>query len=162
MKNFALLPALLLGLAFHPPRPDARPASDDGALAPVAFLAGHWRSEEQGDVTEEAWLAPLGGMMLGVNRSVPGSGRASFEFLRIEARADGVTYLASPGGSKPTPFRLEASADGEAVFENPDHDFPQRIRYALDDDGRLHAKIEGQIDGQTQSMEWVWKRVEGR
>ncbi len=45
-----------------------------------------------------------------------------------------------------------------AVFENGEHDFPQRILYWLDPEGRLHARVEGRLAGQPRGQEWVFTR----
>lgn len=135
------------------PKKDRKPR-----LEQIAWLAGGWGVESKtGGMTEEHWIAPKGGLMLGVNRSVR-RGRASFEFLRIQQTADGVVYYASPGGRKPTPFKLTSATRTTAVFENPQHDFPQKIVYRLEKD-ILHAHIEGKIGGKPRAMEWKWKRL---
>jgi Domain of unknown function (DUF6265) len=79
--------------------------------------------------------------------------------LRIEAAAGGITYCASPQGRPATPFRMVESGKDRIVFENREHDFPTRILYWLGDDGSLHAKIEGSLQGQPASEEWIWRRV---
>src|SRR5688572_17424138 len=47
------------------------------------WLSGHWiqRSDDGSAVNEEFWLAPAGGMMLGVNRTLEENRAVSFEFL---------------------------------------------------------------------------------
>lgn len=127
-------------------------------------MTGHWEGEANGVSSEEIWLEPRGGMMLGLHRDLPASGRASFEYLRIENENDGIVYMASPGGAPPTPFLLVSSGVKEsrrAVFENPGHDFPERITYWLGEDGQLHARVEGRIDGKPASREWIWSRRRG-
>ena len=62
--------------------------------------------------------------------------------MRIEAREDGVFYVAQPNGNPPTEFRMTRVSGSEAVFENPQHDHPKIIRYRLSDDA-LVAEIEG-------------------
>lgn len=121
-------------------------------LARLAWLAGAWR----GAGTEEVWLAPAGGLMPGLNRTVH-EGRASFEFLRIEQRPDGIAYVASPGGGPPTTFRLVAQAEREAVFEDPAHDFPRRITYRRQDD-RLHVRLEGVEGGKPRVLTFEWQQ----
>ncbi len=50
--------------------------------------------------------------------------------------------------------------DGKvAVFENPDHDFPQRIRYALAEDGTLSATISDHAG--TKSETFRFRRAAG-
>src|SRR5688572_5646877 len=92
-------------------------------LDQLSWLAGSW-SGLQGDTqTEEHWIAPKGGLMLGVNRTVRASGKSSFEFLRIADTGKEIVYFASPSGNTPTPFTLTALSADRATFENPQHDF---------------------------------------
>ena len=102
---------------------------------------------------EEVWLAPAGGVMLGMHRDAKGE-KVSFEFFRIAKTPEGLVYLAQPGGRPPTPFKLTEATATRAVFENPQHDFPQRIIYALRD-GRLCARVEG---GTETAQEWCWAK----
>ena len=139
-------------------REDERNKSRPATLEELKWLTGAWVSEEGGRFTEEHWIAPKGGMMLGINRSVARNGKGSFEFMRIAETPGGVTFFASPGGMGPTPFPFKESGPDSVTFENPEHDFPQRIMYRLME-GQLAGRIEGTIDGKAQSMEWNWKPV---
>ncbi len=139
------------------PSPDFSP--QDPRLTDFAWMAGHWMSEENGARTEEVWLAPAGGFLLGMNRVVGKSGRGSFEFLRIEQRQAGIVYVASPGGRSPTDFLLADFGEGFVLFENPQHDFPRQIRYELHSSDELHARVSGDVNGKEESEEWTWKRV---
>lgn len=123
-------------------------------LESLAWMAGHWQQQGKGGLTEEMWLPARGKMMIGVNRSVRGEKKASFEFLRIEEGPDGIDYLASPQGTKPTPFRLTEVDKTHAVFENPKHDFPKKIEYRLKD-GKLVASIAGDKPGPS----WTFERA---
>lgn len=128
-------------------------------LAELAWMAGSWTGVERGVEMEEFWQAPKGNSMLGLHRDVAKARTVSFEFLRIEATADGITYWASPGGRPATPFRLIELKGKRVVFENAAHDFPQRIIYWVSDDDALHARIEGTAGGKSSSMEWTWRRA---
>ncbi len=127
----------------------------------LAWMAGYWQSDDRGVLNEECWLAPKGGVMLGLHRDTFDDGRMMFEYLRIMDTAGGVVYYASPQGYETTKFRLTAYSDKDgvhqAVFENPDHTFPQTIRYTLNGD-RLTAEAEGNDDGQTVVEVWTWTR----
>ena len=129
-----------------------------GDLEQLQWLVGAWRERKAGVETEEHWIAPRGGIMLGVNRTVRDKGKTSFEFLRIAKTDKGISYFASPAGRPAVEFPLIDCKDNRAVFENPKHDFPQRIIYSLRD-GALHARIEGKIGGKDRAMEWRWEKV---
>src|SRR5688572_22569950 len=90
-------------------------------LKDLAWLAGNWTGTEDGVEMEELWTAPKGNTMLGVHRDVKGGRTVSFEFLRIEAKAEVITYWASPGGRPPTAFRMIELRDKRVVFENAEH-----------------------------------------
>ena len=98
--------------------------------------------------------------MLGLNRTVSKDGkRVAFEFLRIEQRADGPVYLASPSGKPATPFRLTAIDGTSAVFENPEHDFPRSIRYTRQADGSLAVHLAGIEKGEPLQQELHLRRI---
>jgi hypothetical protein len=154
-----ILFSLTLLLAFPSARAAPKTTAEE-ALEPLAFLAGHWRGEKDGVVTEEVWLPPAGGMCLGMNRSVAREGgRASFEFLRIEVRDGKPVYLASPSAEEPTPFVLTSSEEGAVAFANPEHDFPQRIEYRLDPAQKLAVRVWGEHAGEIRAEEWLWEKV---
>ena len=112
---------LLLTVIVFAALPLSRALPSSEKLESLRFLAGSWAAEGQ---VVEVWLPPLRGLMVGVNRAPDGDGLPFFEYLRIEARDDGVVYVASPRGSRTTEFRLTEISESHAVFENPAHDFP--------------------------------------
>jgi hypothetical protein len=62
----------------------------------------------------------------------------------VAERAGSLVYSAMPNGRAPaTDFMLTAIDGTGATFENPAHDFPKKIRYALQSDGTLQATISG-------------------
>ena len=134
------------------------------------WLEGCWRRDGASAVTVERWLAPSGNMLLGVSETRREGHTVAWEFLRIVAAEDGVRYVAWPSGQAPTEFRRVPGPDGEWVFENPAHDFPQRIVYPEPVDGRLEARIEGELGGERRvvrfplravSCEGAWRAAPG-
>ncbi len=151
--TLALCALFLAGGSPQEPAAPERPT-----LADVAWIAGSWATAGGPTLTEELWMEPRSGLMLGLNRSSPadGSGQASFEYLRIEERADGVVYVASPGGGRATDFRLVSCSPEEAVFANPEHDFPKRIIYARKGQDGLEARAVGDDD---HGPSWAFRHV---
>ena len=130
-----LLAALLLFMAYG----SRLPAQ---TLQDFAWLAGS-RSMKGNVLIEERWTDPASNMILGISRTVRGDKVVEFEFLRIEARTDGLYYVAQPGGRPQTDFKLTRWDGTEAVFENPQHDFPKRIIYRRLPDNVVWAKVDG-------------------
>jgi hypothetical protein len=94
--------------------------------------------------------------MLGHSRSGAGGQTREFEFLRVQADADGtLTYFAQPGGAPAVAFRLTGFNAAAATFDNPQHDFPQRIVYRRDGDTMV-ATISA-LDG-SNAMSWTYRR----
>ena len=134
--------AALLALSIAALPAMATPAAAPAPADDLGWLAGHWCGGSGGERIEESWLAPRGGLLLGLSRTVQGERLAGFEFLRIQA-VDGVpNYLAQPGGRAPTAFARSAGGEHWVRFENPAHDFPRRIEYRRNGD-TLRAEIAG-------------------
>lgn len=104
--------------------------------------------------TEEFWMRPARGLMIGVGRSQQGFDRRSFEYLRIEEVDGRITLYASPQGGPPVAFALVSAGPGEAVFENRAHDYPQRIAYRRDGEN-LVATISLADGGRAES--WTYR-----
>ena len=131
-------------------------ASPAATVDDLAWLAGKGSRELSERWTEEIWTEARGGVMLGHSRSGRGDSLRDFEFLRVQAGADGIpAYIAQPGGGAPVAFRLVGRDGRRATFENASHDYPQRIQYARDGD-TLTATIS-LIDG-SKPMRWVYRR----
>ena len=146
--------ALLFALGATARADEKKPTIDD-----LAWLAGAWSSTVNGVETEEHWIAPKGGIMLGVNRTTRAKGKAAFEFLRIAERPDGVVYLPQPSGAPVTEFPLKELKGKGVTFENLKRDFPQRVIYKLSEKGHLVARIESEIQGTARSKEWTWEKA---
>jgi hypothetical protein len=150
------LAALLLTVVAEAQEPVARPTLQD-----FAWLAGHWRIEQGERLVDEQWMAPAGGLMIGMARNVQAGKVREYEFtlLRQEPNGD-IVYVASPSKQTQTTFKLTSLRGGEAVFENPEHDFPKKVIYTRKADGSLLAAIEGPgRDGKIRRVEYPFKRV---
>jgi hypothetical protein len=130
-------------------------------LDAFAWLAGHWRIEEGDRQVDEQWMAPAGGLMLGMARTVQAGKTREYEFtlLRQEPNGD-IFYVAHPSKQREAAFKLTSLQAGTAVFENPEHDFPKKIIYTRQPDGSLLAAIEGPgRDGKPRRVEYAFRRV---
>jgi hypothetical protein len=134
-------------------------AAPKPTLQTVSWLAGEWSLEKNGRVVTEMWMAPEGGAMLGMSRTVAHGKTVEYEFIVLRQDAAGdIFYVAKPSGQAETSFKLVRASATEVVFENPQHDFPQRVSYTLKPDGSLLAAIEGQKNGKTRRVEFPYQR----
>lgn len=122
---------------------------EDPKVENLSWMAGCWvqKGRGPGSFTAENWTKPMG-LMLGTNRSVKDSKVRSYEYLRIESRADGVYYVAKPSSAaSEISFKLKSLRDKKVVFENLEHDFPKRIIYSLASEKNLQARAEDDSKG---------------
>jgi len=132
-----MLVVMVASMLFWPDAVRAAP------LPNLSWLSGDWRRCKEGEIVEERWLGPRGGLLIGANLT-SSKGKANFENLRIAASEETWTYWASPMGRTPVPFRMVETGAQRAVFANPEHGFPARIAYWREGD-ELLARIEGTI-----------------
>ena len=155
--------------------PAQSPAASTAAALPAsldafAWLRGCWMGSVNRREFTEQWSQPRGGMMVGFSQTVVGpkfqgslrkkmeaAGKAAtdpskertqdFEYLRLEARNDGIYYIAVPSGKKEISFRLgsvgEESGATVFTFNNTVDEFPQRLVYRHGSEGWLYAQVSG-------------------
>jgi len=129
-------------------------------LYDIAWLAGDWQLTSGARCVEEHWTAPSANMLVGTSRTVEAGRTVDFEFLRIEARADGVFYVAQPGGRPPVEFKLASEPGPELAFVNPGHaDHLKRIVYRRQGDAGVNARIEGEDGGRPFAVDYPYRRA---
>ena len=129
-------------------------------LSDLRWLAGEWQLTTGTQCVEEHWTAPSANMLVGTSRTVEDGRTVAFEFVRIEARADGVYYVAQPGGRPPVDFKLASELGPELVFVNPGHaDHLKRIVYRRDGGDGLFARVEGENAGRAFATDYAYRRL---
>jgi hypothetical protein len=127
-------------------------------IAQLGWMSGCWAQTHPDGLTEEQWMKPAGGSMLGMSRSVRGGRTTEFEFLQIADVKGSLAYIARPSGQAETTFPVKTLTEREVVFENPTHDFPQRVIYRRNADGNVTARIEGTMNGQLRGVDFPYTR----
>ncbi len=136
-------------------------SGDRVAIGDLGWLAGCWVHDGRDPGSVELWLAPTGGLILGVSRIVREGRAISHEFLRVEETGEGSLRLTALPDSQPaTSFLLTALEPDQVVFENPEHDFPQRISYRLAGPDRLVGRAEGNDGGQLLGIDFPMTRYD--
>ena len=137
------------------------------AVAELAWLAGTWAGEKEGDRIEETWLPPAAGAMLGAFRWLRGETVIVYELLALEPEGDSVVLLlrhykpglvAREGEVEALRFRLVEARDGYALFDLGDAARPTRVGYRRGEDGTLVSVLERTREGKTTVEEFVYRR----
>jgi len=146
-----------LAVAQNPPPPQAGQAPA-ASIADLAWISGSWSVSTDRAVIEEHWTSPASNAILAVGRTLADGRMVAFEYLRIEARDDGIFYVAQPSGRSPTAFMLTKLEGRRAVFENPEHDFPKRVIYSRTGDDELTAWVDGG-EGSSDALTFTYRRI---
>ena len=125
----------------------------------LAWLQGCWEAASPQRTIEEQWMAPRGGSMLGMSRTVRGERFTGHELVVLRVRDGRLVYQAHPSGQPSAEFPLQTMGDSMVVFGDPQHDFPQRVGYRLSAADSLLAWIEGIANGQERRVEFRYRRV---
>lgn len=162
-KTSLVLAALMLGL----PAPaketaaDKRKPSMQLTVGKAAWLAGNWRAEKNGRISEEQWMAPAGGGMLGMSRTTMRGRPVDHRFMQIkEGPAASLFLIVQASGQKEAVLTMKALTETTVAFENQRDDFPKTITYSLHSDGSMTVAQEGQgSDGQAKRIEDSFQRA---
>lgn len=124
----------------------------------LSWLSGCWTQPRTNGLVEEQWMAPRGGSMLGMSRTVIGDKTVEFEFIRIAVVNGVLSYVAKPSGQAEATFPMKSIEDGVVAFEDLAHDFPQRIIYRRTPDGTVTARVEGTVKGEVRGRDFPYRR----
>lgn len=119
---------------------------------------GKWKMESNNAVYEE-WKIENETELTGKSYSIKNGIQDIDEVLYIKKFADSWAYVAVPEGQNITLFKLVKYSFNKFVFENEEHDFPQRIIYEFNGNGKLTASVEGKVDGILKRKEFSFISV---
>ena len=137
-------------------------------LQSLGWLEGCWRGTAGQREFREQWMPLRGEMMIGMSQTVDEKGATqSYEFLRLEPRAGGVYYVATPSGKAEVALKLESETidksdqrnDTTFTFVNAAQEFPRVIAYRRAHEGWLYATVEGKIGGQERKATYPMRRI---
>lgn len=149
-----VMPSLLLVLSIVLAGGESAPT-----LQRIAWLQGCWQAQSPTRVIEENWMAPRGGAMIGVGRTVRGDSLAEVELIVLREVDGALAYVAHPSGQATNTFTAREASDSTVVFSDPTHDFPQRVGYRRLGADSLLAWVEGERNGRTRRIEFPYRRV---
>jgi len=104
-------------------------------------------------------MAPRGGSMVGMARTVRADKLAEYELVVIREQGSQLAYEAHPSGQRSAVFLSGVVSDTGVVFENSKHDFPKRIGYERTGPDRLLAWIDAGPDSERPRLEFEYRRV---
>ena len=133
-------------------------AGNAATIDQVAWLQGCWQMDAGARVVEEQWMAPRGGVMLSMGRTVRDGKLVEYESVVLREQDGRLAYEAHPSGQPSAVFLSSTIDASSAIFENPSHDYPQRVGYKRDGDSLL-GWIDGTANGKSRRVEFPYRRV---
>ena len=104
-------------------------------------------------------MAPAGGTMLGMGRTIREGKLDDYELLIIRAKDGRVDYEAHPMMQPTAVFTATVVSDTLLQFENPRHDFPRLIAYQRRGADSLFARIAAGPAKGDQQIVFAYHRV---
>jgi len=162
------LTIVLITLAFFPVKSQHTLSLQDGASSPkatiedVAWIAGHWRGEAFGGITEEIWSPPIGNAMVASFRLVVDDKVSFYEIETItEENGSLILRLKHFHGNlvgweekdETVDFPLVKVERNKAYFDG------MTFEKVSDTELNVYVVIEDQ-DGNKQEMKFPYKLVE--
>ena len=158
----------------EPPAPAAAAPAIPAATPPLeelAWLRGCWSGKVERYDFIEQWSPPRAGMMIGFShttvqdKQLAAAARTDdYSYLRLEARADGIYYIAIPSGKKQIAFKLASTREENGrmlyTFTNPTDEFPQRIVYVRGREGWLYAQVAGKVGSEQKEITYPMQHVD--
>ena len=127
----------------------------------IRSLEGRWEMPNGNEKTIEEWKVDEKGAN-GIGVVLMNEKDTVFiEYMRLEQVDTTWQYVVRNKPSEESPsvaFRMTRCTSSEMVFENPEHDHPNIICYRLLPHNRLHAYIEGTVDGQKSRTDFEYVR----
>jgi photosystem II stability/assembly factor-like uncharacterized protein len=137
----------------------APPSGAQQGIEDAGWLAGCWTAEGGGSRTDEVWMAPEGGLMVGMSRSVRGGSARGHEFVLLGDKNGRLTYSAHPSGQQPADFPVVRLNERELRVENADHDFPRRIDYLRRGEDSLVASVFRELTDEAPAFSLRYART---
>jgi len=151
MRPLPLLALVLSTAAF---------TSSTAGVDQLGWLKGCWeRRTARGAFIQEQWMAPRGGMMMGMARTFVRDTLREYEFVVIREVEGKLRYEAHPSGQAAATFPQKSLNDTLVEFEDPAHDYPQRIGYRKVGTDSVIAWIDGTTPQGPRKVEFPYARA---
>jgi hypothetical protein len=151
MKISAYIFSLLLVLSFTQPKTIS--------VKQFQWLEGTWKQEGK-DVYEQ-WEVVSDSLIRGGSFYKDGNDYKrgeNIQFLLQDSSFHYIPIVFGQNNNQPVDFKLTSFTSNSFIAENPAHDFPQTINYTLTEANRLHVYIEGNVDGKTKRLDFLFVR----
>ena len=126
-------------------------------LNPAQWILGTWELKNEKGILTETWVRQNDSTFAGTFYFINVKDTLHKETIRLEHRADSITYFAKVIGQnndKSIPFKLTTASIDSLIFENPAHDYPQKMVYQKNKTNGIIITLSGQLQGKQRSEKY--------
>ncbi|WP_264509235.1 DUF6265 family protein [Flavobacterium sp. N1719] len=132
-------------------------------LNKAAFLEGNWEVQDSLGVLQLQWKTENDSTFSGTSYFIQGEKKDTLhrETIELQQRDEHLFYTTSVQGEKgdtPITFQLTKDADSLAVFENPKNDYPSKIEFRLQKDGKIKQTESGTVLKKPKTQQYLWTK----
>jgi hypothetical protein len=127
-------------------------------VASASWMAGCWVAGSGASQSDEVWMVPHGGMMVGITRTVRGGVARGFELAVLHNKDGNLIFTAYPSVQTPADFQATKVSHEVLRVENAQHDFPQAIECVPTPPDSLIAHVYGDVAASTPAFSLRYRR----
>jgi hypothetical protein len=121
-------------------------------LAEIGWLSGCWKwTAKSHNRNIEQWSKAHGPIMLGVGAELRGEQVSSYEYMRIEPTNGKLVYTVKQKDKAERSFTQMSESPENLMFENPTGEFPHRVGYRKEGEGKMEVRVEGEVSGKMRA-----------
>lgn len=133
-------------------------------LHKAEWIVGNWEKKDSLGTLTESWQTLDDSTFVGQSFYITAKNDTVHrETIELMQKGDFLIYSATVKGENndtAVSFQMTESKDSLLVFENPKHDYPQKIRYQLNDDKSMIATVSGKQNGKESSESYLMQKKE--
>ena len=129
----------------------------------ASFLEGNWTLTDSLGVMEMQWKEADDSTYTGTCLFIDGEKKDTLhrEQMEVQQRKNYLIYTTTVQGEKgetPIAFQMTQDADSLAVFENPKNDYPSKIEFRLQKDGKIKQIESGNVAKKPKIQQYLWTK----
>lgn len=140
----------------------ANKSNGPSKLDKIDWVLGYWEMESPEGKVAESWIRTNDSVYSGIGKYTDTAGQTlTTEEISIVLRGGKLLYIplvTDQNAGQPVIFTEVSFSDTMVVFENKNHDFPQRIVYVKQGEGKMLAYIEGEMNGEPARLEYPYTK----
>lgn len=126
------------------------------------WLIGDWEKKDSLGTLKEIWKTLDDSTYIGESYYIKSNNDTVHkEIIQLMQDGEFLLYSATVKGEnndQPITFQMTEAKDSLLVFENPKHDYPQKIRYNLNEDNSIIATVSGKQNGKESSEGYLMQK----